>query len=63
VISNTSLVDSAFSAPKATGCGPFGLLDGLINEKLGLPATTGNRAVLNGTEEEASAELVKESEE
>jgi len=63
VISNTTLVDSAFTAPKATGCGPFGLLDGLIDEKLGLPATTGNVAVLNGTEEEASAALVKESEE
>jgi len=63
VISNTSLVDSMFTAPKATGCGAFGLLDGLINKKLGLPASTGNVAVLNGTEEEASAELVKESEE
>lgn len=62
VISNTSLVDSMFTAPKATGCGPFGLLDGLINKKLGLPATTGNVAVLNGTEEQANAALVEESE-
>ena len=63
VIKNTTLVDSGFAAPAATGCGPFGLLDSLINSKLGLPATTGNAAVLNGTEEQANAELVKESEE
>jgi len=61
-ISNTSLVDSAFTAPKANGCG-FGLLDGLIDSKLGLPATTGNLAVLNGTEEIANSEFVEESEE
>lgn len=62
VISKTSLVDSTFTAPKATGCGPFGLLDELINAKLGLPATTGNKAILNGTEEQANAALVEESE-
>jgi hypothetical protein len=62
VISNTSFVDSAFTAPKANGCGPLGLFDGLIDSKLGLPATTGNVAVLNGTEEQANSELVEESE-
>jgi len=61
VISGTSLVDSASSAPEATGCGAFGLLDGLINKKLGLPAATGNSAVLNGTEEQANAAFVHEA--
>jgi len=58
VITNNTLVDSTFVAPAATGCGPLGLLDGLLNSKLGLPATTGNNAVLNNTLEEANSELV-----
>jgi hypothetical protein len=61
-ITNTTLVDSTFTAPKATGCGLFGLLDELINKKLELPATTGNKANLTGSEEQANAALVEESE-
>jgi len=63
VISKVSLVSNTFSAPGATGCGLFGLLDGIINEKLGLPSAAGkNTAVLNGKVELASASLVEESE-
>jgi hypothetical protein len=63
VISKISLVSNTFTAPGATGCGLFGLLDGIINEKIGLPAASGkSTAVLNGKVELASASLVEESE-
>ena len=64
-IKNSKLVDSGFSAPAATGCGEglSWLLDPIINSKLGLPASTGNSAVLNTTLEQAGAGLVRESEE
>jgi hypothetical protein len=62
-ISGVSLVTNTFAAPKASGCGLFGLLDGLIDEKEGLPSAAGkNTAVLNGKVEIANAELVEESE-
>jgi hypothetical protein len=61
VISGVSLVSNTFTAPKATGCGLLGVLDGIINEKLGLPSTK-NTAVLNGSVEIANSELVEESE-
>jgi hypothetical protein len=62
-ISGVSLVSNTFSAPKASGCGLFGLLDGIINEKIGLPSAAGkNTAVLNGKVELANAEAVEESE-
>jgi hypothetical protein len=62
VVSNNTLAASNFKAPGATGCG-YGLLDGLLNSKLGLPATTGNTAILNNTIEEANSEIVAEEEE
>ena len=64
VVKNNTLVESNFKAPAATGCGEFFsfLIDPIINSKLGLPATTGNQAVLNNTIELAGAELVRESE-
>jgi hypothetical protein len=62
VVKNNTIVDSAFAAPEAKGCGIGGILDGLINSKLGLPAKTGNTAVLNNTIEEANAEQVEGSE-
>jgi hypothetical protein len=63
VISGISLVNNTFKAPGASGCGLFGLLDGLINSKIGLPSAAGkNTAVLNGKVEIANAELVEESE-
>jgi hypothetical protein len=60
-ITNNKLVEEGFKAPGATGCG-YGLLDGLVDSKLGLPASTGNTAVLNNTIEQANAEFVQESE-
>ena len=63
-IGGVKLVDNSFAAPGATGCGLFGLLDGLINAKLGLPSAAGsNTAILNGKVEIANSELVEESEE
>ena len=64
VIKNNTLVNGTFAAPGVTGCGGFFsfLLDPIINSKLGLPATSGNTAVLNNTLEIANAELVKASE-
>ncbi len=62
-LSGVSLVTNTFSAPKASGCGLFGLLDGLIDEKEGLPSAAGkNTAVLNGRVEIAISALVEESE-
>jgi len=58
-ISGISLVSNTFTAPKATGCGLLGILDGLINEKIGLPSSK-NTAVLNGSVELANSELVEE---
>jgi hypothetical protein len=61
-----SLVDNAFAAPEAHGCGGF-LLEGLINKavdaELGLPAAAGhNTAILTGKLELAFAEAVRASE-
>jgi hypothetical protein len=39
----------------------LGILDGILNEKIGLPSTK-NTAVLNGSVEIANSELVEESE-
>jgi len=61
-----SLVDNAFSAPGAHGCGGFLLellVDPAINAELGLPSAAGhNTAILNGKLALASAEAVKASE-
>jgi hypothetical protein len=63
VISKVSLVNNTFAAPDAAGCGLFGLLNGIIDSKLGLPSASGkNVAVLNGKVEIANSELVEESE-
>ena len=62
-ISGVSLVSNTFKVPGANGCGPFGLLDGIVDSKLGLPSAAGNNtAVLNGKVEIANSELVEESE-
>ncbi len=61
VINGTSLVSNTFSVPGATGCGPFGLLDGVIDSKIGLPSAAGkNTAILNGKVEIANSEIVEE---
>jgi hypothetical protein len=63
VISGVSLVSNTFKAPEATGCA-YGLLDGIIDSKMGLPSAAGkNTAVLNGKVEIANSELVEEAEE
>jgi len=65
VLSGGSLVDNAFAAPEATGCGGFlsFLIDPAVDAELGLPATAGhNTAVLNGSFSLAPAAAVKASE-
>jgi hypothetical protein len=60
-----SLVDNAFAAPEATGCGaPFsGLVDKLVDSVFGVPAAAGlNTAILTGKLEDAAAAAVKASE-
>jgi hypothetical protein len=63
VITHNKLVGNAFSVGKAHGCGLLGILDGLIESKLGLPSPAGeNTAILNNTVEQANASAVKNSE-
>jgi hypothetical protein len=64
VITGNKLVGNAFAVGKAHGCGLLGILDGLIESKLGLPSPAGeNTAILNNTVEQANASAVKNSEE
>jgi hypothetical protein len=56
-----SLVDNAFSAPVAEGCGGFFsfLIDPVVDSKLGLPSASGhNTAILNGSQAISSVEEV-----
>lgn len=70
VISKNSLVNNSFAAPEAEGCGSqilfglfTGLIDGAVDSQIGLPSAAGNNtAILNGSQEIASAEAVKASE-
>jgi len=63
VIKKNTLVGNAFAVGKAHGCGLLGVLDGLIEAKLGLPSPAGkNTAVLNNTVEQAGHDAVEESE-
>jgi len=60
-----SLVDNAFAAPGANGCGGVlsPLVDPLVDSLLGVPAAAGhNTAILNGKLEQAAAAAVKASE-
>jgi hypothetical protein len=64
VIKKNSLVGNAFAVGKVHGCGLFGVLDGLIESKLGLPSPAGeNTAILNNTVEQAGHNAVETSEE
>jgi hypothetical protein len=61
-----SLVDNTFSVPVAEGCGELfgikGVLDGVVDEKVGLPSAEGNnKAVLEGELNTSSAEEVRRS--
>lgn len=65
VISNNSLVNNAWRAPKAEGCGGLlsALIDPAVNLKLGLPSEPGNNTtILDGTVENTSAASVRNSE-
>jgi len=65
VLSGGSLVDNAFAAPEATGCGaPFsGLVDKLVDSVFGVPAAAGlNTAILTGKLEDGYAPAVRASE-
>lgn len=64
-LSNNSLVDNAFTAPVAEGCGGFFsfLIDPILDAKIKLPSPNGaNTAILNGTLNTATAEAVRASE-
>jgi hypothetical protein len=64
-ITNNTLVDNAFAAPQATGCGGLlaPVLDPVIDAKLGLPSAAGhNTAIQNNTIKEATASGVVASE-
>jgi hypothetical protein len=41
-----SLVDNSLSVPGATGCGPFGLFDGIVDALFGLPSAAGHNTVV-----------------
>jgi hypothetical protein len=64
-LKNSSLVDNAFSAPVAEGCGEFFsfLIDPVVDAKLKLPSADGNNtAILKGTLNTTSAANVIASE-
>lgn len=64
-IEKNKLVNNSFEAPGAEGCGGIfsGLIDPIVDSKLGLPATAGhNTAILEGTLKTASAAATKASE-
>lgn len=63
-ISGGKLVNGTYSAPAASGCGGIFsfLVDPLVNSILGLPASSGNTATLEGVLKDAQAEAVVESE-
>jgi hypothetical protein len=62
IIKGNKVVDNAFSAPGAEGCGGFfaPLLNPIVNSILGVPAAAGhNTAILEGSLQNATAEAVK----
>jgi hypothetical protein len=70
IVKKNSLVDNAFSAPVAEGCGSqilfglfTGIIDGAVDAQLGLPSAAGhNTAILNGQLENAIGSAVTASE-
>lgn len=65
VVKNNSLVNNSFAAPEAEGCGGIFsfLVDPAVDAEIGLPSAAGhNTAILNGSQEIASAAAVKASE-
>lgn len=65
-ITENTLVDNAFSAPEVSGCGGLlsAVLDPIIDAKLGLPSAAGhNTAIQNGSQWQATANVVRNHEE
>ena len=63
VISENSLVNNELGVPGANGCGIGGLLDSIVNARLGIPAGEGhNTVILEGTLEQTSARAAREHE-
>ncbi|HKS45922.1 MAG TPA: hypothetical protein VJT49_12570 [Amycolatopsis sp.] len=44
-ISGTDQTDTTFTVPGANGCGLLGILNGAVNDKLGLPSASGSNAL------------------
>ena len=64
-VKENKLVDNAWAAPAATGCGEFFsfLIDPIVNSKLGLPSAAGNNtAILMGEHNATPALAVLASE-
>lgn len=62
-LSGNKLVDNTFSVPVAEGCGELfgikGVLDSVVNEKVGLPSAAGNnKAILEGEQNTTAREEV-----
>jgi hypothetical protein len=63
VIKENTLVNNTVAVPGANGCGPGGLLNGIVNGRLKIPAKSGtNKVTLNGTLEQTGANAARESE-
>jgi hypothetical protein len=63
LIKNNALVNNEIAVPGATGCGPGGLLDSIVNARLGIPAGEGhNTVILEGMIEQTSAEAARDHE-
>jgi hypothetical protein len=57
----TSLVNNSYAVPGASGCGPYGVLDSLVDFVRGLPSVGGtNAAILSGTSGLAEASLIRQ---
>jgi hypothetical protein len=64
-LSGGTLVDGTFATPGASGCGGIfsSFIDPMIDSAFGLPSAAGeNTATLEGTFQDAAAEVVRESE-
>ncbi len=56
----TRLVDNSYGVPGASGCGPGGFFDPLLDYLRGLPSAAGtNSAILSGTSGLAEAKLIR----
>ena len=63
VIKNNALVNNSIAVPGASGCGIFGILDPIVDGRLGIPAAAGhNTVILEGTIEQTGASSAREHE-